>query len=138
MNQLVSIIAIIGVFFVPAAMTILIVWFRNNAKNKRYQLQADLYSKALEKGQSVPTDLFAEPVKKRNPLNTGIICMAAGVGISLFFFLISISFAKIAAEGGATAMLSVASIGVIPFLIGLGFLIIHLIEKKKATNENAK
>ena len=134
-----SVIAIIGVFFVPAALIVLIMWFRSNERRRRYQLQADLYAKALEKGQSVPADLFDEHKiqKKGNPLNSGIICIAAGVGISLLFVLMAIGFRRIE-EDAFTALTSVASVGVIPFFIGVAYLIIHFIEKKKTDDENAK
>ena len=135
MNE--SALAIIGVFFVPATMIILIVWFRNNAKAKRYQLQADLAVKALEKGQPISADLFAEIERKRNPLNTGIILISAGIGISLFFWLMAISLAYFDKDA-YYGLVSVSSVGVVPFLVGVGYLIIHFIEKKKAANENAK
>ena len=130
-------LAILGVFFVPAAMIISIVWFRNNARNRRYQLQADLATKALEKGQPISADLFAEIESKRNPLNTGIILMSAGIGISLLFVLMAFSLAKLEPDAFA-GLMSAASIGVVPFCVGVGYLIIHCIEKKKATTENAK
>ena len=125
-----SILAIIGVFFVPAAMIILIVWFKFNARNKRYQLQTELAAKALEKGQPISADLFAEIEKKRSPLNTGIICIAIGIGLSLFLLLVSISSGKEA--------IAVSTVGIIPFLIGVACIIIHFIEKKKVVNENAQ
>ena len=133
-----EILAIIGIFFVPAVLVILIVWFRNNVRNKRYQLQADLYAKALEKGQPVPADLFAaEPERKRSPLNTGIILMSAGLGISLLFVLMAISLANFEPDA-FFGLMSAASVGVVPFLVGVGYLIIHYIEKKKASAEHAK
>jgi len=125
-----STLAILGVFFVPAAMIILIVWFRNNARTKRYKLQASLAAKALEKGQTISPDLFAEIEKKRNPLNTGIILIAAGIGISLFLFLIAII------SGERDAMKGVP-VGILPFFVGVAFLIIHFIEKKQKSGENA-
>ena len=129
-----AILGIIGIFFVPAAAIVLIVWFWSNAKNKRYQVQADLYAKALEKGQPIPADLFVEPKKKRNPLNTGIICIAVGIGVALFIWLL-----KGAVPGAAQVQIGrAASLGIIPFLIGVAYVIIHFIEKKKATEENAK
>ena len=127
-----GVLAVIGIFFVPAALVILIVWFKSNEKRKRYQLQAELYAKALEKGQPVPADLFAEPKKKRNPLNTGIICISVGIGVALFIWL-----AKGAVPGG-TQIGKAASLGIIPFLIGVAYVIIHFIEKKKTVNENAQ
>ena len=75
LSSVVPVVSVIVVFFVPAAAIVLTVWFSISAKNKRNQLKADLFGKALEKGQTLPTDLFAEPKKnrKRNPLNIGII-----------------------------------------------------------------
>ena len=128
MKELAQALVIIG----PFVMVILIVWFGTNAKNKRYQLQADLAAKALEKGQPIPTDLFVEPVRKRNPLNAGIICIAVGIGIASFFWLF---FNQVAGDDGMGVL---ASIGIIPFLIGVAYVIIHFIEKGKVENENAK
>ena len=130
-------LAIIGVFFVPAALVVLIVWFKSNEKRKRYQLQADLYAKALEKGESVPADLFADFKKAHNPLHTGIILLAAGIGISLFFVLMAVSLARIEADAYYPLM-SVASVGVVPFMVGVAYVIIHFIEKRKAVGANAK
>ena len=121
----------------PFIFVIIILWLGIEEKRKRNQLQADLYAKALEKGQSIPADLFAEPKKKRKPLNTGIICIAAGIGISLFFWLWSVSFTQLD-EIVPVVFRSVATVGIIPFLIGIAFVIIHFIEKKKDTEEDAK
>ena len=99
-----------------------------------------MYAKALEKGQPIPDGLFVEPQKpqkKRYALNTGIICTAAGIGISLAFWLVSV-FAAQLNEIAPAVFMSFMSVGIIPILIGIAFLIIHLIEKKKAANENAK
>ena len=125
-------IAIIGVFFVPAAMIVLIVWFKSNERRKRYQLQAEVYTKALEKGQSVPDDLFVEPKKKdASPLNTGIICIAIGVGLSIFIGMV------VSIRTNIDEAIKIAGIGIIPLLIGIAFVIIHFIEKRKAKNEDA-
>ena len=129
--MIIPVLGIIGMFFLPIVMVILIVWFQSNEKRMRYKLQAELATKALEKGQPIPSELFAEPIKKRNPLNTGIICISVGIGIALFIWL----------AGGAIPgadLGQAASIGVIPFLIGVAYVVIHFIEKKKATAENAK
>jgi len=125
-------IAIIGVFFVPAVMIILIVWFKSNEKRKRYQLQTELYAKAIEKGQPVPADWFDDSQKRRNPLNTGIICIAVGIGVALFIWLSK------GALPNANQIGRAASLGIIPFLIGVAYVIIHFIEKKTAAGEDAK
>ena len=132
--------AVIGLFFVPAVMIVLIVRYNSQERVKRYQLQADLYAKAIEKGQAVPTvptDWFAAPSKKRNPLNTGIICMATGMGFSLAVWLTTVFLNQWIDEMIAT-LRSITAVGIIPFLIGVAYVIIHFIEKKKCTNENAQ
>jgi len=127
-----SIFGIIGVFFVPFATAILIRWFRSKEKHNRYKLLAELAAKALDKGQPIPADLFAEPKKKRNPLNTGIICIAVGIGVALFIWLSK------GAIPGSVQIGKAASLGIIPFLIGVGYVIIHFLEKGKTADENAK
>ena len=124
---------VLGIFGFPVIMIVLIVWLKSNARIKLYQLQADLYAKSLEKGQTVPADLFAEPKKEKNKtsLKSGIICMAAGIGIALtawvmFFFL------KSEIEDRDVLILTViGSIGIIPFMIVIAFLIIHFADNKK-------
>ena len=129
----------IVVLTMPFIFVIAIQWLKTKEKCKQYDLQAELYAKALEKGQVLPTEVFAKPVKpgkKNKPLHTGIICMAAGIGIALMFWIMSICFAQLDADA-STALISVASVGVIPFAVGVAFFIIHFIEKKKSANENA-
>jgi len=124
----------------PFIFVIVITWLKMNEKYRRNKLQADLYAKAIENGQPVPANLFEEtkkPKREQTPLNNGIILIAVGVGISLFFYLMGSSFASINPDA-SNSMISVASVGAIPFLIGIAFFIIHLIEKKKAINENAQ
>ena len=150
---------IIAIFGFPVVMIIMIVWFKSKERMKRYEMQADAYAKALEKGQTVPDDLFEpaymkfakEKIKgelvfsqemQANPLNVGIICVSVGIGISLFIWLVSVVFAQIdsarMAPEVAMYIRAGAMTGVVPFLIGVAFLIIHFISKKKGVVENAK
>ena len=133
-DLLIPISAIIGCIFLPIIMVILIVWFKSKEKSKRYEVQAELYAKALEKGQPIPADWFVEPQKKRYALNTGIICIAVGISLFLFFLMVS-AFAGQMDANAAGVFKAFTSVGIIPFLIGVAFLIIHFIEKKKSSNE---
>jgi 4-hydroxybenzoate polyprenyltransferase len=114
------VIAYVAILLIPAVMIILIVWFISIERRKRHQLQTEIYTKALEKEQPMPTDLFAEPKKKRKPLNIGIICIAVGISM------------------GLALNKDAASLGFIPFFIGVAYVIIHFIEKKKAVGDKAQ
>ena len=139
---------ILFVFGIPAAMVVLLVWIKNRERIKRYEMQADLYAKALEKGEKIPDNLF-EPaylkydakedereqlsMLKRNSLNVGLICMFAGIAVSLFFWFAAFFIGQIDDVVLEIPFLvrAVAAIGIIPFLIGVAFVIIHFIGKKK-------
>ena len=138
MHVLVTITTLI----LPFIFVIVIVWLNNDEKRKRQQLLADLYVKSIELGQPVPDNFFkVEPKKAKQfkPLNTGIICIALGIGISLFSLLVVIflSGSEID-ESGKIFFSLVGSTGIIPFLIGIAFVIIHFIGKKKDIGEDAK
>ena len=124
-----SIFAIVGIFFLPIVMVILVVWFKSVENRKRYQFQAELCAKAIEKGQSMPENLFIQPKKKVNPLNTGIICIAIGLGLSIFLWLVVAPYEEAKAA---------AAVGIIPFFIGIAYLIIYYIEKKQSESKNAQ
>lgn len=127
-----GVLAIIGVFFLPFALVIVIVALKYNKDNNQNRLQADLYAKALAAGLPIPDNLFPEQKKKHSPLNTGIICMSAGVAISLFFAGVALTAEEPEAIAGA-------SFGIIPFVIGVAYLLIHFLEKKQQKpEENAK
>ena len=110
------------IFAVPFLFTVLIIWISANEKHKRNQLKAEVYLKALEKGQPLQPDLFTD--KNENPLNTGIILTLVGIGISIMMWFI-------AGE-------KFAAVGLIPFLIGIAFLLIHYIEKRKKNQQNVQ
>ena len=120
----------IVVLILPFAFVVIIKLVKNNDKHKLRQLQAELASKALEKGESIPTDLFVEPKTKHNPLNTGIIFIATGIGFSLFLWLFSTFVSELNKEMSA-AFMAFASVGILPFMVGIAFVIIHFIEKKQ-------
>ena len=130
-----EVLAVIGIFFAPAIMIVLIVWFKSRERIKRYELQADLYAKSLENGQPVSTDWFVEPEKKSTSLKSGLICMAIGIGISLSIWLAAVFVGKMDREASMVFM-TFSSVGIIPFLIGIAFVINHSFEKKKDAIKN--
>ena len=134
------------IFLTPFAVIVLLVWLKSKERITRDQTQANLYSKIIEKEQSIPSlpsSLFEkekEPEKKRRniALKSGLICMSIGVGISLCCWIISIIASQMHAhhpnmtgnDEMASAFLMFASTGIIPFMIGIAFMIIHIIEKR--------
>ncbi len=125
-----GILAILGIFFLPIVMIIMIVYFRSREQRAKHKLQAELYAKALELGKEVPADLFIQGKRKKNPLNTGIILISVGVGITLF-----VMFGKMTTSGELSEAIGQgAALGVIPFFIGLAYLLIYFLGKKQADN----
>ena len=141
---------ILFVFGIPAAMVVLLVWIKKKERMKRYELQADLYAKALEKGEKIPDNLF-EPAYmkyakqeqekddltelKRQSLFVGIILMTVGFAVALFLWLAgSLIYMNTFLEADWPIYIQSASaIGIVPFLIGVAFIIIHFIGNKKDT-----
>jgi hypothetical protein len=93
------------------------VFFVFRARRNKRKLQAELYVKALEQGKELPANFLAQSTKS-NLLNRGIILVAVGVGLGGFF-----TFAEDIKEG--------VMFGAIPLCVGLGYLIIHYLNKKR-------
>ena len=75
----------------------------------------------VAKGQEVPPALFAPPpvVRARSDMRKGIVLTMVGFGTMIFFAAVNDW------EGGAWAL------GIIPFLIGLGYLLVWKLEGPK-------
>ena len=73
----------------------------------------------VEKGQPVPPTLFAPPpaVRARSDMRRGVVMTMIGIGMMIFF--------------GAVGDEGVWAIGIIPFLIGIGYLIVWKLEGPK-------
>jgi hypothetical protein len=75
----------------------------------------------VEKGQPVPPALFAPPpaIRARSDMRRGVVLVMVGFGIMIFFGAVNDW------EGGAWAL------GIIPFLIGVGHLLVWKLEGPK-------
>jgi len=118
-----SVIAVI-VFTVPFIFAVSIIWIKSIEKRKRDQMKAELFIKLLEKGQPISADLFAQFDKEDSPLRTGIILTLTGIGMSLMLWFI--------------ANQRIATVGILPLLMGIASLIIHFVEKRKKNQPNAQ
>lgn len=81
----------------------------------------------VEKGQEVPAALFVTPpvIRARSDMRRGVVLIMVGIGIMIFFGAVNDW------EGGSWA------IGVIPFLIGAGHLLVWKLEGNKPTVINS-
>lgn len=83
----------------------------------------------VEKGQPVPEGLFAAPstpARQRNDMRRGITLTMVGLGLMVFLGAVNDW------EGGAWA------VGLIPFLIGAGHLLVWKLEGNKAVTDNSQ
>jgi hypothetical protein len=75
----------------------------------------------VEKGQPIPAELLApaaRSVRRRSDVRRGVIWAMVGLGMMIFFGAVNDW------EGGAW------SLGLIPFLIGIGYLMVWKLEGK--------
>lgn len=110
----------------PFLFVSVIVFLNARVKNAESKRRYELYQKSLEMGQTVPEHFFDEP-KKVNPssnLKRGILCLAVGLALLIYFAINHNSFALIA--------------GIIPAFVGVGYLLVHYLDKPKtdATTKN--
>lgn len=78
----------------------------------------------VEKGQPVPESLFASrssPIRQRSDVRRGVVLIMVGLGLMIFFAACNDW------EGGSWAL------GIIPFLIGCGYLLIWKLDPTRDT-----
>jgi hypothetical protein len=111
-------ITMLTIFGAPVLIVALIMYFgfsKNRATHRTIRMLA-------EKGQPIPAELLAPPtpaVKQRSDMRRGVVLCMVGLGLMLFFGAVN------SWEGGTWA------IGVIPFVIGLGYLLVWKLEGDK-------
>jgi hypothetical protein len=103
------------IFGAPVLIVAVIMYFgfsRNRMMHKTIRMM-------VEKGQPVPAALLAPPppaVRQRSDMRRGVVLMMVGLALILFFGAVNNW------ENGAWA------IGIIPFLIGVGYLLVWKLE----------
>jgi uncharacterized protein DUF6249 len=111
-------IVFMSIFGAPVLIVILIGFFALLVSRSRQRTIRML----VEKGQPVPTELLAPATRsgrQRSDVRRGVVWTMIGVGLIVWLGAVNDW------EGGAW------SFGLIPFLIGLGYLIIWKLESKK-------
>ncbi len=116
-------IVFLTIFGLPVAVVGIILYFsfsKSRAMHKTVRMM-------VEKGQPVPEALLNPPpvVRQRSDLRRGVVLLMVGAGLMIFFGACNDW------EGGAW------SLGVIPFLIGLGYLLVWKLDAR-ATESSPK
>jgi hypothetical protein len=109
-------VIMLAVFGAPVLIVAVILYFgfsRNRMMHKTVRMM-------VEKGQPVPAALLNPPphVRKRSDMRRGVVLVMIGIGLMIFLSAVN------EGEGGAWA------VGVIPFLIGAGYLLVWKLEGK--------
>ncbi len=110
-------IVFLAIFGTPVMIVGLIMYFsfsRSRALHRTVQMM-------VEKGQPVPEALLNPPPaqRQRSDLRRGVVFLMIGIGLMVFFAAVSDW------EGGAW------SLGIIPFLIGAGYLLVWKLDARK-------
>jgi hypothetical protein len=111
-------ITMLTIFGAPVLIVAFIMYFGFSKSRMQHRTVRML----AEKGQPIPAALLAPPtpaVRQRHDMRRGIVLVMVGVGMMITFGAWS------GWEGGAWAL------GVIPFVIGLGYLLVWKLEGDK-------
>ena len=111
-------IVFLSIFGAPVAIVIMIGIFSMIATRMRQRTIRMM----VEKGQPVPAELLApvtRGIRRRSDVRRGVVWTMVGMGLMIWLAAVNDW------EGGAW------SFGLIPFLIGLGYLIVWKLENKK-------
>jgi len=116
MAGIVALLAVILVFGTPVIIVIAILIH----KARRTQAIHDTVVRLAEKGLPIPPELFVDRRTEdpRSSLHKGVILVAVGVGLTIFFLTLP-------DRRGPWG------VGLIPLLIGIGYLIVWRLEDKR-------
>ena len=106
-------VALVGMlvsFGLPLLLVAIVLFY----KHRKLKIQHETIVRLAEKGVPVPPELLAMPKTRASGLRGGLVLIALGVGLSIYFL----------ERGGAW------SIGLIPGLMGAALLIAWAIESR--------
>jgi hypothetical protein len=110
---------IVVISIMPFIFVLLLLWLIGRERNKESVRKHDLYLKSLEMGQTLPENFFDKPAPQSvsSNMKRGILWLAVGVALLIYFVIIHKNMALI--------------IGIIPTFVGIGYLLVHFLDKPK-------
>ncbi len=114
---------IVIIAIMPFIFVLLLMWIIGRERSRESIRKHDLYIKSLEMGQTLPENFFEKPLQKslNSNLKKGILWLAVGLALLIYFIIIRNNFALI--------------VGIIPTFVGIGYLLVHFLDKPKNNNE---
>ncbi len=112
---------IVVISSLPFVFVLVLIYFVHKSKEKESIRRYELYTKSLEMGQSIPEHFFDEPKKKSQSSNlkTGIIALMVGLALIIVAIM----------KKDLTSFFFIG--GIIPALVGIGYIVVHFLEKPK-------
>ncbi|MBC7621783.1 MAG: hypothetical protein H7232_00170 [Aeromicrobium sp.] len=115
MENTVLLIPLFGILF-GTLMPVLIIWLALRYRTSRNQLVYETAIKLAEKGQPVPAELFTNLNPGGSDLRRGFVLIMLGVAICICLYELGVPW----------------TFGLIPLLMGVGFLIVWRLESRDA------
>ena len=114
---------IVIISIMPFLFVLLLISIIGREKSKDSIRKHDLYMKSLEMGQTLPENFFEKPQQKSasSNLKSGILWFAVGLALLIYFIIIHKNVALV--------------FGIIPTFVGIGYLLVHFLDKPKNNNE---
>lgn len=114
---------IVVISIMPFIFVLLLMWILGRERSKESVRKHDLYMKSLEMGQTLPENFFEKPQQKSasSNLKNGILWLAVGLALVIYFVIIHNNVALV--------------FGIIPTFVGIGYLLVHFLDKPKNNNE---
>ena len=114
-------LGIVTIVLLPFLFVIVIIYLNVRQKNIESKRKYELYMKSLEMGQTIPEHFFDEPksANKASNLKRGIILLMVGISFGLFAII----------KKDTDLIILLAAI--IPTFVGIGYLLVHKLEKPK-------
>ena len=117
--DVIGVISIITVFSACIAFIFIIAFYTYKTQQAKFKL----LEKSVETGQPLPSQFFKS--QNKNALSKGILLTMAGIGLFIALYF------------GSSFKPQSAFWGFIPFLLGIGYLIIYFIERKNKENQDS-
>lgn len=117
---------IVIISLLPFLLVAVIIYITSKAKNRESQRRYDLYMKSLEMGQTIPEHFFdvAKNPDTSSNLKRGILWLVVGLALVISFLIMDKQNSLIA--------------GIIPTFVGIGYLLVHVLEKPKTNSTEKK